>query len=110
MNILRFFIALSIFLFSCMAQAENFALIMNIGDYQARGVPKLFGVQHDREVAKQIARKIGTRDENIFVYKDAELTLEGLRKAFADMNARNASSAERDEAGRPSPEPRAALR
>lgn len=70
------------------AYAENYALIMNIGDYQARGVPKLYGVQHDREVAKQIARKIGTRDENIFVYKDAELTLEGLRKAFSDMENR----------------------
>lgn len=88
MNIPRFLISLFISLFSCATPAENFALIMNIGDYQARGVPKLLGVQHDREVAKQIARKIGTKDENIFVYKDAELTLEGLRKAFADMNNR----------------------
>lgn len=88
MNISRFCIALSISLLACAAQAENFALIMNIGDYQARGVPKLYGVQYDREAARQIARKIGARDENIFVYKDAELTLEGLRKAFADMNNR----------------------
>lgn len=73
---------------SATAQAENFALIMNIGDYQARGVPKLFGVKHDRAVAIDIARQIGTKPENIFVYKDAELTLEGLRQAFAAMEAR----------------------
>jgi hypothetical protein len=88
MMMARLLISLSITLFTCAAHGENFALIMNIGDYQARGVPKLYGVQHDREAARQIARKIGTKDENIFVYKDAELTLEGLRKAFADLNTR----------------------
>lgn len=88
MDMLRFILTLLISAFTTALHAENFALIMNIGDYQARGIPKLYGVKHDREVAKEIARKIGAKDENIFVYKDGELTLEGLRKAFAEMNNR----------------------
>lgn len=88
MNLPRFLISLCLSFFTCAAHAENLALIINIGDYEARGISKLYGVKYDREVAKQIARKIGAKEENIFVYKDAEMTLEGLRKAFADMNER----------------------
>ena len=88
MTFATFFAAVSLVFLPFIAYAENFAVIMNIGDYQARGIPKLYGVPYDRDVAKQIARKIGIKEENIFVYKDSELDLQGLRNAFADMNAR----------------------
>lgn len=62
-------------------------LIMAIGAYK-NGVTPLNGVQFDVETATQIAKKMGAMDNNIRVYRDDQLTLDGMRKAFDDLDAR----------------------
>lgn len=69
------------------AQAETHALIMTIGAYK-NGVPQLGGVRFDAASAKTIAERMGVKDVNMRFYKDDELTLEGMRKAFADLDER----------------------
>ncbi|MBV8030079.1 MAG: caspase family protein [Betaproteobacteria bacterium] len=69
------------------AQADTHALIMTIGQY-GEGVPPLAGVQYDGESARAIAKRMGVKDQNMREYKDGELTLEGMRKAFDDLYAR----------------------
>ncbi len=63
------------------------ALIMAIGEYR-NGVTPLNGVQYDVETASKIARKMGVMDENIHVYRNEQLTLAGMKKAFDDLDAR----------------------
>lgn len=62
-------------------------LIMAIGAYR-NGVTPLNGVQFDVETATQIAKKMGAMDNNIRVYRDDQLTLEGIRKAFDELDTR----------------------
>ena len=63
------------------------AMIMAIGDYR-NGVPPLKGVQYDVDTASQIARKMGVMDENLRIYRNEELTLAGMKKAFDDLDGR----------------------
>lgn len=69
------------------ARAEVHALVMTIGDYQA-GIPSLKGVMHDRESARSIAHLLGVKDENILQFHDEQLTLNGMRQAFDELDAR----------------------
>jgi hypothetical protein len=69
------------------AAAESHALIMTISAYQA-GVPPLHGVAHDGESARSIARKMGVKNANMRHYKDGELTLAGMQRAFDELQER----------------------
>ena len=69
------------------AAAESHALIMTISAYQG-GVPPLHGVAHDGESARSIARKMGVKDANMRHYKDGELTLAGMQRAFDELQGR----------------------
>jgi hypothetical protein len=69
------------------AAGENHALIMTISAYQA-GVPPLHGVAHDGASARAIARGMGVEAQNIRQYKDGELTLPGMRRAFDELEER----------------------
>ncbi len=73
------------------AFAETHALIMTIGEYRD-GIPPLAGVKHDAESARQIARRMGVKDENLRQYRDGELTLAGMQKAFDDLYSRVADN------------------
>lgn len=68
-------------------RAEAQALIMAISAYQG-AVPPLKGVVFDVANAKSIARRMGVREANITVYRDQQLTLAGMRKAFDDFYGR----------------------
>jgi len=63
------------------------ALIMTIGDYQG-SIPKLKGVPFDTASATEIARRMGVPAENITALRDAELTLDGMRKALSDLESK----------------------
>lgn len=63
------------------------AMIMSIGAYH-EGIPQLGGVKFDSETARQIAHRMGVPESNIRVYRDEELTLEGMKKAFDDLEER----------------------
>jgi len=71
----------------CGTRAETHALIMTIGAYTG-SIPPLRGVKYDAESARAIAERMGVKDANMRFYKDEELTLEGMRKAFADLEQR----------------------
>lgn len=62
------------------------ALIMTIGAYR-NGITNLTGVKYDSETARQIATRMGVPPENMHVLQDGQLTLEGMRKAFDDLEA-----------------------
>jgi hypothetical protein len=85
--------ALCILLSSCafVAHAETHALILTIGAYKG-DIPPLQGVKYDIESAHAIARKMGVKDENIRYYKDDQVTLAGIRKAFDDLYERVAEN------------------
>ncbi|MDD4930373.1 MAG: caspase family protein [Gallionella sp.] len=72
---------------SGLAAAENYALLMFVGDYQG-GIPKLEGVKHDVPTARSIAHRMGVRDENMQVLQNRELTLEGMQNAFDELDRR----------------------
>lgn len=63
------------------------ALILAIGNYPAPITP-LAGVAHDIESAKSIARRMGVPEQNLHVLHDQELTLAGMKQAFADLQQR----------------------
>lgn len=63
------------------------ALILTIGDYQGN-IPKLKGVPYDTATATEIAKRMGVPSENIVALKDNQLTLEGMRNAFAGLESR----------------------
>jgi hypothetical protein len=69
------------------AAAASHALIMTISAYQG-GVPPLHGVAHDGESARSIARRMGVKDANMRHYKDGELTLAGMQRAFDELQER----------------------
>ena len=68
------------------ASPQIHAMIMAIGAYH-EGIPQLGGVKFDTETARQIAHRMGVPDSNIHVYQNEELTLEGMKKAFDDLEA-----------------------
>lgn len=63
------------------------ALIMTIGDYQGN-IPKLKGVPFDTATATDIARRLGVPPANIQALRDEQLTLEGMRKAFDELESK----------------------
>lgn len=67
--------------------AQVHAIIMAIGAYQ-KGIPPLGGVKYDVNTATEIAKKMGVMESNIRVYRDEELTLEGMKKAFDELETR----------------------
>ncbi len=73
------------------AYAESHALIMTIGEY-TDGVPRLEGSKYDVGSARAIANKMGVKDQNIRHYKDEQLTVAGMRKAFDELDARIADN------------------
>jgi len=73
--------------FSKPPSATAHALIMTIGDYQGN-IPKLKGVPYDRATAVEIAHRMGVPAANIQTLKDGELTLEGMRRAFDELEAK----------------------
>lgn len=80
-------LALCGFLASAPARAETHALIMTIGNYQG-GIPKLKGVARDVESARSIARLMGVKDENMQWLHDEQLTLDGMKQAFDELDKR----------------------
>ena len=73
------------------AYAESHALIMTIGEY-TDGVPRLEGSKYDVGSARAIANKMGVKDQNIRYFKDEQLTIAGMRKAFDELDARIADN------------------
>ncbi len=63
------------------------ALIMTIGEYQGN-IPKLKGVAYDSATAADIARRLGVPQANIQTLSDGQLTLEGMRKAFDELEGK----------------------
>ncbi|HMV65127.1 MAG TPA: caspase family protein [Rhodocyclaceae bacterium] len=63
------------------------ALILTIGAYR-NGIPPLTGVARDADNAREIARRMGVPPAHITVLRDAELTLDGLRRAFDQLDGR----------------------
>lgn len=77
---------------SCTAHADSLALIMAIGEYALPEAAPLAGVPQDVVSAKEIARKFGVSDANMTVLRDSQLTLEGMAKAFNDLERRVAQN------------------
>ena len=73
------------------AYAESHALIMTIGEYTG-AVPRLEGSKYDVGSARAIANTMGVKDQNIRYYKDEQLTIAGMRKAFDELDARIADN------------------
>ena len=73
--------------FSKPPSATAHALIMTIGDYQGN-IPKLKGVPYDSATATKIAQRMGVPAANIQTLKDGDLTLEGMRKALDELEAK----------------------
>ena len=73
--------------FSKPATPTSYALIMTIGDYQGN-IPKLKGVPFDRATANDIALRMGVPKDNIQSLSDADLTLDGMRRAFEQLEAK----------------------
>jgi hypothetical protein len=73
--------------FSKPASANAHALIMAIAEYQGN-IPKLDGVAFDVATATEIARRMGVSAENIHIMKNGELTLDGMRRGFDELEAR----------------------
>ncbi|HEX5392914.1 MAG TPA: DUF4384 domain-containing protein [Rhodocyclaceae bacterium] len=65
--------------------AQVHALIMTIGAYQAPY--QLDGVAKDADTAKEIAHRMGVTDANLHMLKDGDLTLDGIGRAFDDLEA-----------------------
>lgn len=63
------------------------ALILIAGAYR-NGIPQLKGVYEDAKSAKEIAQRMGVPASNITTLMDEQLTLEGMRQAFADLAKR----------------------
>ena len=72
--------------FSKPPSTQIHALIMAIGAYH-NGIPNLSGVKYDVASARQIAERMGVPDANMHILEDDALTLEGMRKAFVDLES-----------------------
>lgn len=86
MKNLRLFCAFAWLIFSSgNAHAAIHALIMTISQYGS-GIPPLSGVRYDVENARMIAQKMGVRDKDIIQLEDGQLTLDGMRHAFDQLD------------------------
>lgn len=63
------------------AAGDIHALIMAIGEYRDAG-SNLGGVAHDIDSARVIAQQMGVKPQHLKIYRNAELDLSGMRKAF----------------------------
>lgn len=68
------------------ASQQVHALIMAISAYERPN--DLKGVSHDIDTAREIALRMGVAETNMRVLRDQELTLDGMRRAFDDLDAR----------------------
>lgn len=69
-------------------RASQHALILTIGRVAGSPPPVLEGSAADAQLGAEIARLSGVPDANIRYRADAELDSEGLRQAFAELDAR----------------------
>lgn len=65
--------------------AQVHALIMAIGAYEQPF--ELDGVSHDVGTATEIAHRMGVTDANLHVLRDGQLTLDGMRRAFDELES-----------------------
>lgn len=86
-NLVPVSLALMGAVFSVPAHAENYALIMTIGNYSHPNA-SLPGIDLDAESARKIALSMGVGSQNIFDYKDAQLSREGIRGVFSSLKSR----------------------
>ncbi len=70
------------------ARMSRHALIIGIGEYEARGIETLHGVKHDMESAKRMAETMGIPTSNIRYLRDKAATLEGIRKEIRELEER----------------------
>ena len=93
MSSIRQALAAAAAFFACSAAcAETHALIMAISDYRMPGATALKGVVHDIASAQEIARRLGVTGANMVVLRDGELTLDGMTRAFDDLQNRVAQN------------------
>jgi hypothetical protein len=64
-------------------QLSNHALIITVSEYQKSPLP---GVLTDRKLGIELAQRLGVPPENIVQLSEQQVTREGLKQAFADMN------------------------
>jgi hypothetical protein len=83
--------AMSLGMLPALAQADNFpppqlsnhALIITVSEYQKSPLP---GVLTDRKLGIELAQRLGVPPENIVQLSEQQVTRDGLKQAFADMN------------------------
>src|ERR1700761_134632 len=86
--------ALSVAALSCLAeqktdgnfappQLSNHALIITVSEYQKSPLP---GVLTDRKLGIELAKRLGVPPENIVELSEQQVTRDGLKQAFANMN------------------------
>lgn len=89
-----FSLLLGCLLFNLAPAAGNIhALIMTIGQYEDP-TATLGGVSHDIESARIIAEKMGVKPQHLKIYRNEELDIKGMKKAF---DALESSIAEDDQ-------------
>jgi Caspase domain/Domain of unknown function (DUF4384) len=64
-------------------QPSNHALIITVSEYQRSPLP---GVLTDRKLGIELAQRLGVPPENIVQLSEQQVTRDGLKQAFADMN------------------------
>jgi hypothetical protein len=64
-------------------QLSNHALIITVSEYLKSPLP---GVLTDRKLGIELARRLGVPPENIVELSEQQVTRDGLKQAFADMN------------------------
>ena len=64
-------------------QLSNHALIITVSEYQKSPLP---GVLTDRKLGLELAQRLGVPPENIVQLSEQQVTRDGLKQAFADMN------------------------
>ena len=64
-------------------QPSNHALIITVSEYQKSPLP---GVLTDRKLGIELAQRLGVPPENIVQLSEQQVTRDGLKQAFADMN------------------------
>jgi Caspase domain/Domain of unknown function (DUF4384) len=65
------------------ALASNHALIITVSEYQKSPLP---GVLTDRKLGIELAQRFGVPPQNIVELSELQVTRDGLKQAFADMN------------------------
>ena len=64
-------------------QLSNHALIITVSEYQKSPLP---GVLTDRKLGIELAQRLGVPPQNIVELSEQQVTRDGLKQAFADMN------------------------